>query len=94
MNIKIENSENFGKIEAFENNQKAGEITFVYDDKCNLIAEHTEVEQNFAGKGVGKILFLKLVDFAREKQIKIIPHCSFVKSSFDKIPDANDVLFK
>lgn len=94
MNLEIENSVNSGKVVAYENSQKAGELTFVYDDNNNLIAEHTTVEQNFAGKGVGKILFLKLVDFAREKQIKIIPLCSFVKNSFDKIPETKDVLFK
>lgn len=94
MNVEIETSATSGEVLAHENNEKAGEITFVYDDKCNLIAEHTIVEQNFAGKGVGKMLFLKLVDFAREKQIKIIPLCSFVKSSFDKMPDTNDVLLR
>jgi predicted GNAT family acetyltransferase len=44
------------------------------------------------GKGFGKKMVVKAVEFAREKGIKIIPLCPFAKSVFDKTPEFNDVL--
>jgi uncharacterized protein len=36
---------------------------------------------------------MKIVKFAREKNIKILPLCSFAKSVFDKMEEIRDVLF-
>jgi uncharacterized protein len=44
------------------------------------------------GKGAGKELVSKSVEFAREKGIKIVPVCSFAKGVFDKTKEFQDVL--
>ena len=44
------------------------------------------------GKGFGKKMVLKSVEYAREKGIKIVPLCPFVKSFFDKTSEFRDVL--
>ncbi len=44
------------------------------------------------GKGFGKKMVTKAVEFAREKGIKILPLCPFAKSVFDKTPEFRDVL--
>jgi uncharacterized protein len=59
-----------------------------------IIIDHTEVSDSLKGKGAGKQLVSKAVDYARENNIKIIPLCTFAKSVFDKVPDFQDVLSK
>ena len=44
------------------------------------------------GKGFGKKMVTKAVEYARENHIKIIPLCPFAKSVFDKTPNFKDVL--
>lgn len=69
-------------------------MTFVFAGTDKIIIDHTEVNEGNNGKGYGKKLFLKAIEFARENHIKIIPTCPFVKSMFEKLPEYADVLFK
>ena len=67
-------------------------MTFVYAGEDKIIIDHTEVNPGNEGKGFGKKMLLKAVEFAREKGIKIVPLCPFAKSVFDKTPEFRDVL--
>jgi hypothetical protein len=67
-------------------------MTFVYAGEDKIIIDHTEVNPGNEGKGFGKKMVLKAVEFAREKGIKIVPLCPFAKSVFDKTPEFTDVL--
>ena len=71
----------------------AGEMTYVWSGENKIIIDHTEVGEILKGKGAGKLLLAKLIDWAREKQIKILPLCPFAKAAFDKTPEYADVLF-
>ncbi len=68
------------------------EMTYVWAGRDRIIIDHTEVGDALKGKGVGKQMVAKAVDFAREKGIKIIPLCPFAKSVFDKVKEFGDVL--
>jgi predicted GNAT family acetyltransferase len=93
MEIKHENYGNKGAFIALENDVKAGEITYSVAGENKIIADHTEVNENFKGRGVGKIILLEgLIKYARENNIKIIPLCPFVKATFAKTPELGDVL--
>lgn len=67
-------------------------MTFVFAGKDKIIIDHTEVKSGNEGKGFGKMMVVKAVEFAREKNFKIIPLCPFAKSVFDKTPEYHDVL--
>jgi predicted GNAT family acetyltransferase len=67
-------------------------MTFVFAGEDKIIIDHTEVNSGNNGKGFGKKMVAKAVEFAREKGIKIIPLCPFAKSVFDKTPEFRDVL--
>ena len=67
-------------------------MTFVFAGDDKIIIDHTEVNPGNNGKGFGKKMVAKAVEFAREKGIKIIPLCPFAKSVFDKTPEFKDVL--
>jgi Predicted acetyltransferase len=57
-----------------------------------MVIEHTEVNVELEGQGVGKNLVQTAVDYARSHQIKIIPLCPFAKSVFNKKNEWQDVL--
>ena len=67
-------------------------MTFVFAGEDKIIIDHTEVNPGNEGKGFGKKMVTKAVEFAREKGIKILPLCPFAKSVFDKTPEFRDVL--
>lgn len=67
-------------------------MTFVFAGDDKIIIDHTEVNPENNGKGFGKKMVEKAVEFAREKGIKIIPLCPFAKNVFDKTPAFSDVL--
>ncbi len=72
--------------------KKEAKMTFVFAGEDTIIIDHTEVNPGYNGKGFGNKMLEKIVAFARDNQIKIIPLCPFAKSVFDKMPDFKDVL--
>lgn len=91
---KIEQDDNGkqGKFTLYEHGEKAGELNYVWEDENKLVIEHTEVDPKFSGKGFGKDLVMKAVEFARDKNIKIKPVCSYAKRVFEKDETISDVL--
>lgn len=75
-----------------ENQSIVAEMTYVWTGTDRIIIDHTEVGESLKGKGAGKLMVEKAVEFARAKGIKIIPLCPFAKSVFDKVKEFNDVL--
>jgi predicted GNAT family acetyltransferase len=73
-------------------NKIAAEMTYVWAGTDRIIIDHTEVSPVLKGKGAGKLLVTKAVEFARANGIKIIPLCPFAKSVFEKVPEFQDVL--
>jgi hypothetical protein len=71
----------------------AGEMTYVWSGENKIIIDHTEVADVLKGKSAGKQLLSKLVEWAREKHIKVLPLCPFAKAVFEKTPEFADVLF-
>ena len=72
--------------------KQEGKMTFVFAGNDKIIIDHTEVNPGNNRKGFGKKMVAKAVEFAREKNIKIIPLCPFAKKVFDKTPEFRDVL--
>ena len=72
--------------------RKQAKLTFVFNDNEKITINHTEVNEGNNGKGFGKMLIAKAVEYARENNLKIIPLCSFAKSVIDKKPEFQDIL--
>ena len=88
--LKINDKNGVFYIEVNEKQESL--MTFVFAGEDKIIIDHTEVNPGNEGKGFGKKMVLKAVEFAREKGIKIVPLCPFVKSFFDKTSEFRDVL--
>lgn len=90
--VKQKNDEKHGSFEALIEGKRAGLMTYTWAGEDRFIIDHTEVEEAHNGKGVGKEMLIKAVEFAREKDKKIIPLCPFAKATFQKNEDLRDVL--
>jgi len=91
MEIKHVENESKGFFRATEDGVDAGKITYSWAGDKRIIVDHTEVDPAFSGRGVGKTILMEIVDFARSKDIKILPLCPFAKSVFDKTAEIADV---
>jgi predicted GNAT family acetyltransferase len=93
MEIIQENDEKRGTFKAMENGTEAGSMTYTWAGPTKFIIDHTDVNPEFKGKGVGKQMLMKAVAYARANNLKIMPLCPFAKSVFDKDAEIGDVLF-
>lgn len=58
--------------------KQIAEISYVWRNENTIVADHTWVDDCLRGQGVARKLLDVLVEFAREKQLKIIPTCSYI----------------
>ena len=59
-------------------------------DKINLI--HTEVPQQFSGKGIAGILVKKVLEYIKDKNWILTPSCSYVAKYVDNHPEYHSLL--
>ena len=63
---------------------RAGRPAYVFD--------HTVVNDEFEGQGIGGRLAEGVVAHAREQGLRVDPTCSFLRVHFARHPDTHDVL--
>lgn len=82
-----------GRFTLYDHGQFAGEMSFTWAGQNKFIIDHTEVNPEFGGKGIGRKLVDKAVEFARQNNVKIIPLCPYATNVFRKHSELQDVLF-
>lgn len=73
--------------------KEAGKMVYALAGPAKMVIEHTEVNDAYEGKGLGKQLVQAGVNYAREHHMKILPLCPYAKKLFDTTPEFADVLF-
>ncbi len=71
--------------------KRIAEISYVWSGEQKIIANHTWVDDSLRGQGMARQLLDTLVEFARQKQLKIIPTCSYVDVMFRRDSSFADV---
>lgn len=92
MIIHQEDNSKFGSFYVEENSERIAELAYTWRGKELISIDHTGVDESLEGKGVGSALVEKIVDFAREKKIKLLLYCPFAQTVFKRKPEYNDVL--
>lgn len=93
MEVKNSNDGKKGMFYIEDLGKKIATMTYTFAGDTKFIIDHTEVNPEYGGKGLGKQLVQAGVDFAREKGYKILPLCTYAKSVFDRTEGYKDVLF-
>lgn len=93
MEIKQEDNGKKGAFYIEIEGQREAVLTYTYSGPKKIIIDHTEVNGNLKGQGVGHKLVEAAVKFMRANGIKAIPLCPFVAAVFKKkTEDYKDVL--
>jgi predicted GNAT family acetyltransferase len=92
MDIQQQENKKRGSFFVEENGDWLAELAYTWRDDKLISIDHTEVDESLEGKGVGSMLVKHMVNFAREKGIKLKVYCSFAKTVFERHPDYADVL--
>ena len=82
--------EGHGHFYIDENNEQVAKMIIGIYDK-ELTVYHTEVLPKAEGKGLAKQLLNAMVDYAREKKLKVIVMCPYVLAQFKRHPEYEDI---
>lgn len=82
MNINHEETNTKGAFFIEENGTRIAELTYSKNGDYRIILDHTEVSEEHKGEGLGKQLVFRSVEYAREKNLKILPLCPYARVVF------------
>lgn len=83
-----------GLIELFEGSEYIARMTYSRLDSNNVIIDHSAVDPKVKGTGAGTAIVERMVQWAREKEQKVLPLCPFAKAALAKRDDWHDVIRK
>ena len=92
MQIQHQQNQSGGEFFIERDGRHIAEITYQYQNEATIVADHTWVDNSLRGQGVARQLLDVLVAFAREKQLKIVPTCSYVDVMFQREAEFADVV--
>jgi uncharacterized protein len=90
--IKHESTDQGGSFFYVHEGAQVGEMHYFISDKNVITIDHTIVDESMEGHGIGKKLLESLVAYVREKNLKVIPKCSFAHVTFKRMNEWQDVL--
>lgn len=67
-----------------DNESNVGELTYFITDNNEMVIVHTEVDKEYRGKDVGNQLVDRAVEYAKEKNLKVIPQCPFARAIIER----------
>ncbi|HDR1021575.1 TPA: N-acetyltransferase [Pasteurella multocida] len=85
--MEIQHKQNDQNGEFFvldEQGKKIAELTYFFVDTNTINANHTYVSEVLRGQGIADKLYLALSNFIREKQLKLIPSCSYIARKWER----------
>jgi len=93
-NVKLDLDENGrGHFYISENNEQLAEMIIEISGN-DLTVYHTEVVPEAEGKGLAKQLLKAMVDYVRQKKLKVIVLCPYVLMQFKRHRDEYEDIWK
>jgi predicted GNAT family acetyltransferase len=76
----------------FEIPNEIGRVLLRYARRGNVLdLLHTEVDEQFEGRGFASALARAALDYARANNLRVIPTCPFVRKYLDRHPEYADL---
>ena len=69
-------------------------ITWVSGGENIIVVNHTFVDPSLRGQNVAGRLLAKVIEMAREENLKIVPTCSYVVAKMTRNDEYHDILLK
>jgi predicted GNAT family acetyltransferase len=80
MQVQHQQSGKNGSFFIKENDDVLGEMEYKMKGENQMVITHTEVNDAYQGKGVGKLLVERGMEHARTAGYKVIPACTYAKA--------------
>ncbi len=93
MDLIIKQGSNRFFIGESEDNDLA-RITFYYDQENVIVIDHTFVNVELRGKAIAAKLLAKVVEFAKDNNLLIIPKCSYAVVKMTRNDEYKDILYQ
>ena len=87
MEIKNVIDDVYSRFEISEKGKVFGELAYDTPFEDRLVIKHTSVSPDAAGKGFGKELIKAVVAYARERNLEIVPVCSYAAKMKNDHPE-------
>ena len=91
LKVVVEFSQVEERSKAFVDGMRIGECQFITRDH-NWVITHTGVRPAYNGKGIAKMLVMKVIEEARKQNVKIVPVCPYAKRMMEGKEEFSDVL--
>ncbi|HEY0241136.1 MAG TPA: GNAT family N-acetyltransferase [Gemmatimonadaceae bacterium] len=88
----VVNNESAGRFEIDIEGQLAVSNYRRRDDR--IVFTHTEVPEQFEGRGIGNRLAVAALDFAREEGLRVVPRCRFIAAFIERHREYQDLVDK
>lgn len=92
MESKLKEDELGGEFQLWENDTMLAHMMFSKPFADRIIVQHTQVGQSQKGKGLGKLLFDQMVDYAESNKLSVVPRCNFTQKMFERYPEHSGLL--
>ena len=69
-----------------------GYVAYDLEDPDRIVFTHTIVPDALSGRGVGGALAKHALDYAREKNLKVLPQCSYIAAYIKRHKEYEDLL--
>ncbi|MFT4286374.1 GNAT family N-acetyltransferase [Nocardioides sp.] len=90
--VVVRNDTDRHRYEAIVDGEVAGFATYRVEGEA-IVFLHTEIDDRFAGQGIGSALARgALDDVRRNGELDVVPRCPFVKGWIEKHPDYQDLV--
>ncbi len=94
MQIQHEDDGRRGRFFIEEDGRQLAEMYYEWHAADHFTILHTEVDDSLGGKGVGKQLLQRAVEYARERGVLIRPVCPFAKRVMEGSEEYQPMIYK
>ncbi|HTU29439.1 MAG TPA: GNAT family N-acetyltransferase [Solirubrobacteraceae bacterium] len=89
--ITIENRPDLGRYQLLVDGEVAGYAAYERSG-AHLMFMHTQIEDRFAGRGLGNSLMAGVLDEVRREGKLVLPYCPFMRSFIARCPEYTDLV--
>ncbi len=97
MNYTYQNNQsgNGGFMTMHNDSEEVGRLTYTIMPEDNrYVISFVNIYPKFEGQGLGKLIVKEAIDFARDNNWKVYPHCSYARTVMSRMEDVQDILLK
>ena len=91
MDITVVDVPERGRFEIKDGDRVVGLASYHVDDDV-MTLPHTEIDPAMGGRGLGTRLVAEVLTAARERQLHVLPYCSFIRKYLVEHPEDLDLV--